>query len=718
MEKEISNIQKNLCNVKKKNHNTMNSIAKSINTLSRPGSSHNKLNKSNLANKMKLQKRQKTDEITFPKDTKGELAKNNIPKPKVNSDDTNSITFQHGSNAGKPTTRGKNNFDKQSEPFKKDKEKANKNVSSPSNNSVKTGQNSDQHRKLLSLNGLQEGDLLPNFNSSQNIFSPSENNPKSSFAIYDSINTSLIKDKYTYYFNKKGNKKPAKRNLELNYTPNSYANNEGSSCANDKTESENKPEKPNPLSHVLSDNNINANSNNCATIPTNRTSSKNNSIYRHYSKSSKQNYTITNSSVTPLRQADKEDNSSGYKYKNQGSKKDNQSESYENGPKDTNNISYNEENNSHQKNKVFEKRVLTKYNSTLNTYEDYKTHNKFHSEKDLDFHRFNDKSKYNNQTSKNIPSYDAYKNRLIQKYNYYGYNQPDKDKYDSNPYSFRNKNDIIITSEPITVRQNPKNRTPKNIYTNTERDSAKFIQDIQINSLNHKLNANLSPNYSTTNLNYKKLENKIFHLNENLDDYPKSGGTSLNREINKLLSVNYKQWENKNNMNDNEILSYLRSIIEENIRLKEFENKVFEMVSFNLKRNKEEIDENDYFSWVNNIQSENTKYRIFCEGLMNQYNLKTFDELNNFVHDTFLLCNQNDKFVSGLKNILCEEFTRNRQGNKPSYMENSQTSNIPKKDDYDNRGFNINNESSKRISNILASLERSSEVPYKRKKKD
>lgn len=75
------------------------------------------------------------------------------------------------------------------------------------------------------------------------------------------------------------------------------------------------------------------------------------------------------------------------------------------------------------------------------------------------------------------------------------------------------------------------------------------------------------------------------------------------------------------------------------------------------------VDLNELYNWIENKQncSENKTsemYKNFCEELIKNYNLENFEDLKSFVLEALEKKNKNEKFVIGMKRILCEEFTK------------------------------------------------------------
>ena len=74
------------------------------------------------------------------------------------------------------------------------------------------------------------------------------------------------------------------------------------------------------------------------------------------------------------------------------------------------------------------------------------------------------------------------------------------------------------------------------------------------------------------------------------------------------------------------------------------------------------VDLNELYNWIdeqNNTQHQNSElYKNFCEELIKNYNLENFDDLKSFVLEALEKKNKNEKFVNGMKKILCEEFTK------------------------------------------------------------
>ncbi|MCQ2818662.1 MAG: hypothetical protein MJ252_15455 [archaeon] len=682
MEKEISKIQKNLYSVKRKNNKTMNSIANSINTLSRHNSSKGKKEEKTQTAKIKIQKRLNTEEVSsFTKSQKKDLSSNDKNKEKMNSygipnnqNLNNKFNEDEGFNNYSSARQKDNMYMK----FKQD-------YSSPSFNTVKITPEVNFNEKKKKINiRPNETEIATGFNSTENIFNYQQTSPRKYFdECSENTNTSLIKDKYTYFFNKKTNKPKTKSSYNLNFTPHSV--NEQSKIVNENSNDKKFYRSPFSASELNG-----KPSNNYQTITVHK-ADKNNEGIRHYScKSSGEdgNKIKVNTNTTPIRAIQKDKDSSytkNYEKTYEGNSKEpsdfnvgyNQLNTYNNNEYDppSFNLGYNQKNKPKQKN-VYN--YNNKYKPKTNQNESNSTFEKPYKYEDIDEY---DKS---NQFE-DIP---AYTTRIK--------NYPNKVE---EPLSLRTNTMRTLgipSGNKYTLGKNPS----KNYYTKEREKNNKVERDINNTNINNSINSNP---YLTINVNQSKNNSNIKHShnysmetniknNFNNRNIQSNEPSALNRNIQKLFAQNYKVFENKPSLSDGDILSYVSSLIEENKRLKKFEDEAYDKVSLSLQRNKDEINENDFFNWINYIQSENSKYKLFCDGLMKQYNLHSFEELNNFVQDTFLLCDENDKFMDGIKNILCEEYSRNIGINKGSYNTNTQKKDKRRREEeYSNNDNSYNN---------------------------
>lgn len=69
----------------------------------------------------------------------------------------------------------------------------------------------------------------------------------------------------------------------------------------------------------------------------------------------------------------------------------------------------------------------------------------------------------------------------------------------------------------------------------------------------------------------------------------------------------------------------------------------------------------DLWKWIQRLTQEdednqrNEVYKTYCEEIMNEYNLRSFEEMQAFVNEMLSKNYKNEKFVEGMKKILCND---------------------------------------------------------------
>lgn len=107
----------------------------------------------------------------------------------------------------------------------------------------------------------------------------------------------------------------------------------------------------------------------------------------------------------------------------------------------------------------------------------------------------------------------------------------------------------------------------------------------------------------------------------------------------------------------------------------EFINSVYSLYLTTMPPNKKKkTDISDLWEWIQSNHknseiavregrndNENDVYKQYCEGIMEEYDLKNFEEMKEFLDELLLKNNKNEKFVEGMKKILCKDLGRRKK---------------------------------------------------------
>lgn len=140
----------------------------------------------------------------------------------------------------------------------------------------------------------------------------------------------------------------------------------------------------------------------------------------------------------------------------------------------------------------------------------------------------------------------------------------------------------------------------------------------------------------------------------------------INANYQKILSdfINItKLYSKENSINLNNIIDEYKLILD-NVKIKnEFIHKLINMYNNSTKSNLNVKDPKSLISilkWINinlnksNHDKEDIQYKILCQELMKEYQLKDIQQLKMFISKSLRRINNNDNFMKGIKKILLE----------------------------------------------------------------
>ncbi len=166
------------------------------------------------------------------------------------------------------------------------------------------------------------------------------------------------------------------------------------------------------------------------------------------------------------------------------------------------------------------------------------------------------------------------------------------------------------------------------------------LNPFQYKVKNYSFSRNNSYEYNNHFLykdNEKYKKNNFFEQENNSEE-----------EKDNLLLNQIKKLLNLNNNNDiiNKILEY-----------KKYEELYEEIKKLFVTKYRIDKDLNNetLLNWINEL-NEISIYYNYCQKIMNNYNIHSFDELRNFLDEFFMKNKRNENFVYGMKKILCSEY--------------------------------------------------------------
>jgi len=165
------------------------------------------------------------------------------------------------------------------------------------------------------------------------------------------------------------------------------------------------------------------------------------------------------------------------------------------------------------------------------------------------------------------------------------------------------------------------------------------LNPYQFKARNSSARKNNSYEYNyDINKYYEKYNNNNFLEQEN----------NTEEEKDKLLLNEIKTILNLNNNNDiiNKILEYKK--------YEELYNEIKSLYETKYRVDKD-LNNETLLNWIDEL-NEKSIYYNYCQNIMNNYNIHSFDELKNFLDEFFVKNKRNEHFVYGMKKILCSEY--------------------------------------------------------------
>jgi hypothetical protein len=187
--------------------------------------------------------------------------------------------------------------------------------------------------------------------------------------------------------------------------------------------------------------------------------------------------------------------------------------------------------------------------------------------------------------------------------------------------------------------------------------------------MNHKTNKIYKPN-DNINLRYKKGKSVIMsnttrgcneiELNDNANDI-----------VNELIDITNKYHEDKNKCVDNKevtpgfVVENYKRLLKENTMYREFIKNISKLYknkvgndcctpTNNAINNSNIVIE--LWKWINYMShhndNNNNKYQQYCEQIMFEHNLRTFNDFTSFINHLLNKSTKNETFLDGIKKLL------------------------------------------------------------------
>ncbi len=184
----------------------------------------------------------------------------------------------------------------------------------------------------------------------------------------------------------------------------------------------------------------------------------------------------------------------------------------------------------------------------------------------------------------------------------------------------------------------------QSFHQNSPRSNSAYqrqrLNPFQYKVKNYSFSRNNSYEYNNHFLykdNEKYKKNNFFEQENNSEE-----------EKDNLLLNQIKKLLNLNNNNDiiNKILEYKK--------YEELYEEIKKLFSTKYRIDKD-LNNETLLNWINEL-NEISIYYNYCQKIMNNYNIHSFDELRNFLDEFFMKNKRNENFVYGMKKILCSEY--------------------------------------------------------------
>ena len=221
------------------------------------------------------------------------------------------------------------------------------------------------------------------------------------------------------------------------------------------------------------------------------------------------------------------------------------------------------------------------------------------------------------------------------------------------------------------------NNAPLSDYNSANRNET-FQKKLPITSnsmfMNHKTNKIYKPN-DNMNIRHKKGKSVIMsNTSRGCNDIGLNGNS--NDIVKELIDITNKYCEDKNECVDNKevtpgfVVENYKRLLKENTMYREFIKSILKLYknkmgnNCNLPTTNTDNNSNtviELWKWINYMShndntntytDNNNKYQQYCEQIMFEHNLQTFNDFTSFINHLLNKSTKNETFLDGIKKLL------------------------------------------------------------------
>ena len=284
------------------------------------------------------------------------------------------------------------------------------------------------------------------------------------------------------------------------------------------------------------------------------------------------------------------------------------------------------------------------------------------------------KNYFNNEFSTNNKNLIYNNNKTIDINYNYSYNR--KNIFNNNentksngPIKIKARNGNTINNKSENIKIIEKNNTVEDINLKNKRSLSIQNPKLEKNiNHSHKHNKNLKlqsintfkPDEKLLYSNYQNNQIKTENLGNNKNDKNKN---NYKRLLDDIIDITNKYNNSDNKVNMNNIIDEYKLLLYD-IKIKnEFIYKIINLYNINTNSNLKDKDNESLiqtWNWILDSQkklmdkneNEDKQYKKLCKEIMDEYNLKSIDELKAFIHKLCKKIEKNENFLEGIKKIL------------------------------------------------------------------
>lgn len=219
---------------------------------------------------------------------------------------------------------------------------------------------------------------------------------------------------------------------------------------------------------------------------------------------------------------------------------------------------------------------------------------------------------------------------------------------------------------------NNEQHTPK-YYDNTNYYHKHHNRNNNLNSnhFNHNSSRPLSHQVHDRNATKKEASDKTNQMPVNNNNKDNDKGALCVRIVQELIDL-YSSRTNEV-IKPEELSNRIKYDVFNNKAKDDFINSVYRLYLTTIPSdNKKKTDISDLWEWIqaNHLNNEinirearnnNDVYKDYYEGIMEEYDLRSFEEMKEFLDELLMKNNKNEKFVEGMKKILCKDIGRRKK---------------------------------------------------------